>query len=220
MSMAIAIFAKYPRPGFAKTRLAASIGPDAAAHLARAMLMETLGKAKATGLVPVVFYTPVADETAMAALLPERTRLQPQEDGDLGARMHAAFMRMQALGHSKTLLVGTDCPLMTQTTLNEAAHCLNRPQDMVLMPTDDGGYGLVGLCHSHEGLFRDIPWSTADVLRLQQQRARECGYACHLLPQTYDIDEVDDLKRLMTELAADPALDAPYLRAALAAMTV
>ncbi len=218
VTIGIAILAKFPRPGFAKTRLAADLGADAAAHLAEAMLLDSVEKALATGFDVVVFVTPATDIMAMGQRLPQGLTLLPQTEGDLGARMHAAFIAMEESGFSRVLLMGTDCPLMSQDMLKSAAHMLQDPRDFVLIPTDDGGYGLIGLCQSKAALFHNIRWSTAEVLETQISRAKDCGYHPHLLPKTYDIDDVADLHRLQQDLVADQQIVAPSLRAALSAL--
>ncbi len=199
MRVAIGLMCKAPRPGFAKTRLAASIGDARAAALAAAFLADSA--ALAAGLGPATAFHAPADAAAeVAALLPTGMAMRPQVEGDLGARMMAAFQHLFSLA-PHALLLGTDSPDLPSALLGEIIAAL-ATHDAGFIPAHDGGYFAVALARPLPALFTAIPWSSADTLSATLQKARAGGLAVHLSAPWHDVDEVADLACL--DLGAVP----------------
>jgi uncharacterized protein len=192
---ALVVFAKHPRPGAVKTRLAASIGNEAAAGLYRALAEHVLeATAPAAGEYErLVFFEPGEALEEVRAWLPG-TRLLAQSGPDLGARMADAFARAFARGASRVALVGTDTPGVTRETAALALSALDAA-DVVLGPAEDGGYYLVALRRPQPSLFAGIDWSTSRVLDETRARAAAAGLDVRELAPLADVDTLDDLRR-------------------------
>ncbi len=192
----IVIFAKAPAPGLAKTRLIPALGTAGSARLARQLINHTVAQALDAAIGPVeICVTPDEPHDSWEDLtLPSALHWSVQGDGDLGQRMARAAQRVIEQGES-ILLIGTDCPQLTAEVLRLAAAVLTQ-YDTCLVPVSDGGYGLLGLNHYIPTLFSDIPWSTASVAALTQQRILEAGLSLKPLPTLHDIDEPQDLQWL------------------------
>lgn len=221
-TVALGLMAKPPRPGLAKTRLAAGIGPEAAAAFARAFLLDTArvleAAATAGTLACQVLFRPDDAADELAALLARDWPLVPCDQGDLGATMWWALGGLLAQHPAGAMIMGADLPLVPPGVLVEAAAILRRggPLDVVVMPTVDGGYGLIGVTSQAAApLFAPQAWSTPAVLDETLRRAAANGLTVHRLPEQHDIDEADDLVWLRRALAAAPDA-APATRAALA----
>ncbi|MDQ5908684.1 MAG: hypothetical protein QG599_777 [Pseudomonadota bacterium] len=193
------IFAKAPRPGFAKTRLIPALGAEGAARLARRMLEQMLINAIAAASGPVeLCMTPDPDALEWRdMILPSDVAISAQGEGDLGERMARAAQRCIEAGEA-VLLTGTDCPELTTIRLREAAEALNRV-GAVIHPTADGGYALLGLTRTDLRLFADIPWSTAAVAAMTLARFDELGWPVCVAAELHDIDEPGDLVQLPAE---------------------
>ncbi len=192
----VAVLAKAPMAGLAKTRLIPALGPAGAARLQRWMTLRALQTARDAELGPVTLWcTPGADHRFFRAL--RRTagvpcRVQPA--GDLGARMHAVFSAPDADG--PTLLIGTDCPVLTPEHLRQAARALTDGDDAVYYPAEDGGYVLVGLRRPQPGLFDAMTWSTSAVMAQTRARALALNLTLREFETLWDVDEPQDLPRL------------------------
>ncbi len=194
----IAILAKAPIAGLAKTRLIPALGAAGAARLQRQLTRGALQTAQEAALGPVTLWcTPDADHRFFRAL--RRTagvdcRVQP--DGDLGDRMFAAFIAPAVDG--PMLLIGTDCPVLTPDHLRRAAQALLEGDDAVFYPAEDGGYVLIGLRRPQWQLFVDMTWSTTAVMVDTRARARLLNLKLRELEVLWDVDEPQDLARLRT----------------------
>ena len=193
----VGLMCKAPRPGYAKTRLAASLGAARAAEYAEAFLADSAALASTLG-VATAFFTPDDGEAEVARLLPPAMRLRPQVPGDLGQRMIAAFAALFTLG-SPALLMGTDSPDLPPALLEEAFAALVG-HDAAFIPAHDGGYCAVALRAPAPSLFQNIPWSCAETLSATLAAAG--GLRIHLTAPWHDIDEAEDLEKL--HLAAAP----------------
>ncbi len=125
-----------------------------------------------------------------------------QGKGDLGEKMRDAFARSFADGAQRTMIVGSDMPTMPEATLNSAVAAL-RDAEMVIGPTLDGGYYLIGFTAEvwprAQTLFDDVAWSTNAVFRTTVDRATQAGLAMHVLPGWYDVDTIDDLRQALLD---------------------
>ena len=187
----IAILAKAPIPGYAKTRLIPAMGAHAAAVLQARLAERTVETALASAIGSITLWcAPDASHRSFRDLQKERgLTLASQPAGDLGARM-LATMQIGA-----TLVIGTDCPAFTPAHLQAAANAL-QGNDMVLVPAEDGGYVLIGAREPQPGLFEAIAWSTAEVAAQTRARAAALQLTLHELPPLWDVDTEDDLARM------------------------
>jgi rSAM/selenodomain-associated transferase 1 len=189
----IAVLAKAPLPGFAKTRLIATLGAEGAAALQARLIVRTVETACRAATGPVTLW--VAPDAAhpvfgaLAARLPIDLEIQP--DGDLGARMLAAFTAAK----DPTLVIGADCPALTAAHLREAAETLREGIDAVVIPAEDGGYVLIGSRRPQPALFADMTWSTADVMAETRARLARLGLTSRELAPLWDLDRPEDLAR-------------------------
>ncbi len=212
MRAALVVMARSPNRaiGQIKTRLAAAL-PDARdrAALYRAFLADTLQACRAVaGVALRVAYTPEGGSSGFAALGVNADELLPQRGPDLGARERAVFADLFATGFDRAVLVGSDLPTLPGRYLREAFARL-RPgwRRLVLGPTRDGGYYLIGLARPARGgrpavpdVFTGVRWSTPFALDDTLARAAARGWSAVLLPPWYDIDEAADLARLWRAL--------------------
>ena len=187
MATDIAILAKAPVPGFAKTRLIPAIGAHAAAVLQERLTERTVATAREAALGDVTLWCTPGTTHRSFRDLGVASRAQP--DGDLGARMLAAF------GARPTLVIGTDCPALTPAYLRGAAQAL-ATHDVVLIPAEDGGYVLVGARIPHPELFTGMTWSVSSVLAETRTRIAGLALTSYELPPLWDIDTEADLARM------------------------
>lgn len=138
-------------------------------------------------------------------LLPVDARLVVQRGEDLGERMLDAASCLFEEGPEPVVILGTDAPTLPLDRIEEAAHALNA-HDASIVPSEDGGYVLIGLRNPCEALFRDIAWSTETVYRETMTKARRAGLSVHKGATHYDVDTPEDLARLKAELQEYPEL--------------
>jgi len=188
-SINIAILAKAPFPGLAKTRLIPAIGAHAAAVLQERLTGRTVETALAATVGPVTLWcTPDASHGSFRELvLQHRIALKRQPAGDLGVRMLAAM-------NGPTLVIGTDCPAFTSELLRAAARALDTA-DVVLIPAEDGGYVLIGARAAYPALFTGMTWGSATVLAETRVRAQASGLVSTEFPTLWDVDTEADLAR-------------------------
>jgi len=206
----IGLFAKYWQPGKVKTRLAASIGPQRAAATYRHFVATLLARLSGCLAQKWLAYTPSEHLGEFQEIAPEGWQLELQAQGDLGDRMQAFFARRFAEGSKRVLLVGSDSPHLPLESIQQAFAQL-RDSEVVLGPTEDGGYWLVGAAGRVPDIFSDIPWSTPQVWQTTMEALQAAKTSHSTLPVCYDIDTADDLQRLLGDLQArvgnDPQLD-------------
>lgn len=197
----IAIMAKAPIPGLAKTRLIPVLGASGAARLQRRLTRLTLTCALEARLGEVtVWCAPDKGHRFFRALAHTTgVNLLVQPGGDLGNRMHTAFRLHCARG--PLLVVGTDCPVLRPEHLREAARALIAGDDAVFYPAEDGGYALVGLRAPQPALFADMAWSTSHVMSDTRARARAQGLRIREFETLWDVDLPEQLDRLDIVLA-------------------
>jgi rSAM/selenodomain-associated transferase 1 len=192
--VAIAVLAKAPIPGLAKTRLVPALGIDGAARLQARLIERAVETACRAGIGPVtVWATPDASHPAFQALHARFVlAFSRQRDGDLGARMLAA---MAAAG-GPALVIGSDCPALTPDHLHRAADVLRRAAEVVVFPAEDGGYVLIGARKPLPALFSDMRWGTNLVMAETRRRLMTLGLAWCEPATLWDVDVPDDLARM------------------------
>lgn len=187
------LFGRYPAPGQTKTRLIPLLGPLGAADCQRQWTEQAVALLARACLAPVDFaYTGGTTAQLRRWLGGSQMRLYPQTEGDLGRRMQRAIEAALAQGAQQVVLLGTDVPRMTVRHLAMAFDAL-AGHDLVLGPTRDGGYWLVG-CRRPATVFREIAWGTPAVLEQTRASAERQGLSLSLLPPLNDIDTEADLK--------------------------
>ena len=198
---AVVVFAKAPRAGVVKTRLCPPLSPAAAARLYRCFLLDVVDGVRALGgITPVIAYAPRRARAFFAAAQPGML-LIPQTGADLGARMAGAFERLFARGFRAVVILGADSPTLPPRYLRAAIRALRSATvDGVIGPSDDGGYYLIGLRAPCPALFDGVAWSTGRVLAQTLDKARRAGRRLGWLPAWYDVDTIEDLRRLVAEL--------------------
>jgi rSAM/selenodomain-associated transferase 1 len=206
----LVVMAKAPRVGTVKTRLHAALGAERATALYRCFIRDTFALADRvrTGrpdLTTIVCFAPEGDEVALRGLVPERIRQLVQRGADLGERLANCFCDVLSSAADRVVVVGADSPTLPHAYVAQAFEALAAGADVVVGPTLDGGYYLVGARALHEALFRDVPWSTAGVLAATLANAAEAGLSVAVLPTWYDVDEPSDLDRLRADLASCPS---------------
>lgn len=194
-NVTIAIFAKAPIPGYAKTRLVPALGEEAAAALQGRFTERTLATASACGLGPVSLWCApdISHPFFQACRETYGVNLHDQVGGDLGARMLRAF---EAADPRPLILIGTDCPTLAAGHLRVCAERLVAGEDAVFLPAEDGGYVLVGLRRARPQLFSGIPWGTSGVMARTRDRLRAAGLRWSEPATLWDVDDARDLARL------------------------
>jgi uncharacterized protein len=191
--VAVAILAKAPVAGFAKTRLIPVLGAGGAAALQARLIARAVATACAAAIGPVTLWaTPDEEHPAFAALRAHGIALARQGDGDLGARMLAAI----AAANGPSLVIGTDCPVLTCEHLHGAADVLRGGADAVVIPAEDGGYALIGMRAPTPALFSAMRWSTSEVMDETRRRLRALGLSWQEPVTLWDVDVPVDLERL------------------------
>lgn len=199
---AVIIFVKAPQPGHVKTRLIPGFGAEGAAALYRAMaedMLERLSELKRVRME--IRFTPARDYTLVRRWLGIRRRLVPQRGADLGSRMLAACRAAFRDGSDRCVIVGSDVPELSAGLVDEALEKLAR-HDLVLGPSRDGGYYLMGMRKPLPALLTAMPWSTAQVYEETLRRARGLGLSIGRLRRLADIDTPEDVSRLARRLRA------------------
>lgn len=187
------IFAKAPIAGFAKTRLIPALGQAGAAQLAQTLLINTVNNGLESKFNTMeLCVTPDPSHSVWEKFtIADNIVWSAQGDGDLGERLARASKRAVDQGES-VLLIGTDCPQLTSTILQEAATAL-LDVNAVIIPATDGGYTLLGLNEFHPSIFEGIAWSTESVFVDTVDRFRKLHWQNHVMPPLHDIDEPQDL---------------------------
>lgn len=217
---ALAVMTKAPRAGRVKTRLTPPLTPEEAAALNICFLRDTaaaISMTDKTSAQGVAAYTPVGAEDAYAGILPDDFLLVPQRGEAFGERLAAATEDLLQIGFASLCLINSDSPTVPAVAFALAVKHLAGAEDCVVLgPSDDGGYYLIGLKKLHRRLFDRIDWSTERVLEQTIAAAREMDLRVHFLPTWYDIDDRATLERLCGELFGSnesAGFDAPATRA-------
>jgi rSAM/selenodomain-associated transferase 1 len=201
---ALAMMTKAPQAGRVKTRLTPPLSPEEAAALNICFLRDTAAAIARTtsekSAQGIAVYTPVGAEKAYTGILPEEFSLVPQRGEAFGERLYAATEDLLQLGFDSICLIDSDSPTVPEKAFAEAVDFLACDEDsIVLGPSDDGGYYLIGLKKLHRCLFDTIDWSTERVLEQTIEAACEIDLPVRLLPTWYDVDDQMTLSRLCCE---------------------
>jgi rSAM/selenodomain-associated transferase 1 len=221
---ALAVMTKAPQAGRVKTRLIPPLTPEEAAELNKCFLRDTAAAIASTcrhhpvieahasrsqaasAARGIAVYTPLGAEWAYKDILPADFSLLPQRGDGFGERLYFAVEDLFKCGFKAVCLIDSDSPTVPAENFAEAVELLSTSEDRVVLgPSDDGGYYLIGLKKPHRELFEQIDWSTERVLNQTIERTTERGLEIKLLPTGYDVDDAASLRRLSGELLCRPA---------------
>jgi len=203
--IALCIMAKAPEAGQVKTRLCPPLSPDDAADLYRCFLLDKIAQAReVAGAELFLAHAPAQAAAVFGALAPGFTLL-PQRGADLTARLVAVCAEIFRRGCDAAIMIDSDTPTLPTERLERAVAVMSGGgHDLVLGPSEDGGYYLIGLRRLRPELFEGMRWSTPTVLEETLRRARALGLSATTLSAWYDVDTAVDLVRLQADLAAGP----------------
>jgi rSAM/selenodomain-associated transferase 1 len=196
------LFAKDPQPGRVKTRLQSHLSAETAARLYRAFALDCAMALEASGAdAKVVAYAPAEAGDSLRELLAEVGSFEyvPQPETDLGGRMEALMQWGFAQGAERVVLIGSDSPSLPSDYIDRGLDLL-RENEVVLGPSTDGGYCLVGRRRGESRIFAEVAWSTGSVL--EQTLERMGKQTLGLLPPWYDVDTPPEAGFLKVHLEA------------------
>ncbi len=195
------IFTKEPSPGLVKTRFQPFLTPGVSAEISRAFLLDTLDKVSLLSNIKLFLACSPSKESPFFYNLSKEypISLMDQKGKDLGARMQQAFDDIIGYGFRKVVIIGADSPTLPISYIRDAFSLLNR-SELVIGPSLDGGYYLVGIKGKVPPVFEGIPWGTGEVFTLTLKKVVSFGLAVSLLPFWYDIDTIEDLNSLIGHL--------------------
>ena len=201
MKNALICFLKYPEPGHVKTRLAVDISPELAAELytflAERIITEVFTIEQRYDIL--LYVDPSHPISRFQEWLGDQWTYKTQSGGDLGHRMDMAITDCFKAGYDRVMIIGSDCVGMDETFIGEAFDALDS-HDLVLGPAGDGGYYLLAMSEQQSWLFKDMPWSTDQVLPATLDRIEARELKVHQLEEKLDVDTADDLDRFRKSL--------------------
>jgi uncharacterized protein len=203
------VYGKAPEAGRVKTRLTPPLPPDEAASVYEACLRDVIALcARERARVELWYHADGRADDYFAREFPHLT-LQRQSTGDLGAKMKDSFARSFADGAQHVMIIGSDVPTLPESIINAALDDV-RDAELVIGPTLDGGYYLVGLNAQAwpraQTLFDDIAWSTDAVFRLTAAKAESAGLDTRVLPGWYDVDTIEYLRQALLDAQTESNL--------------
>jgi len=218
----LVLFARVPREGRVKTRLAPLLTAAGALRLYRAFL-EDASRSYGAGTLwaPVLAAEPDPGDPAIAPLFPPPWRRERQRGETLGEKLTAAFEREFRGGAPAAIAVGSDHPSLSRELLEETLGRVLAGAAAAAIPAEDGGYCAIALSAGAPWMdaFRDVPWSTPDVLAVTRDRLAARGAELDLVSGGYDVDRPEDVGRLRRDLALRDPEAADFPRATALALT-
>jgi uncharacterized protein len=199
----LVIMAKAPLPGRVKTRLAQHFSPQAIAAFYRCLLDDTIALARSLGTVHVALMCPDADVEELSRSLEGDIKVIAQTGDGLAAGLTSVFAQFANGSGGRVIAFNSDSPHLPPSILEAAFQTLTT-QDMVVGPTHDGGYYLVGAKAAHPSLFEGDGMGTRTALERLLARIRALDLAVGFTPAFYDIDVAADLVQLAAELRHAP----------------
>jgi rSAM/selenodomain-associated transferase 1 len=200
----VIVMVKAPRAGFVKTRLVPELSETDAAALAACFAQDVVRGAGQVADNLLIAYTPSNGREVLEAILPGGVLWFEQQGEDLGARLESVAAHATDLDFAPLIFIGADSPTLPPAFIATAIERLiAKEADVVLGPTEDGGYYLIGFQRCERGLFQDIAWSTPQAYEQTAQNAARLGLRLLQLPTWYDVDMPSDLLRLRAEPSSD-----------------
>ncbi|MCZ6689668.1 MAG: TIGR04282 family arsenosugar biosynthesis glycosyltransferase [Planctomycetota bacterium] len=200
LDTALIVLAREPAPGRVKSRLARDVSEDRAAALYRAFILDTLELCEgAAAGSRWIAHTPDEAGGIFAALSGPGWGLIPQGDGDLGDRLRRLFDQLFQHPYRRIIALGSDAPTLPSGIVKDAFRALEE-KDVVVGPSLDGGYYLIGLSRPAPALLEGISWGTDAVLSQTVDRIERAGLSLAMLPPWYDVDTIIELNLLKAQL--------------------
>lgn len=202
MKKILVVMAKKPEKGKVKTRLCPPLSQEQAMNLYRNFLLDKIEQvSRVKNVLPVLAFTPKSAEKFFREIVPKNFELMPQNGLDLGERLANVFKELFSDNFEQIVIIGSDLPTLPTSYLEKSFFLLNKIDiDIVLGPCYDGGYYLIGLKSFISSLFEEISWSTSKVYDETIKRIEISDLRLATLPVWYDVDSMDDLKRLIKEI--------------------
>ena len=206
-SSGIFVMTKYPEAGKVKSRLAKSIGEEAATGLYRAFIQDTLTTVQTIDVPFHIAMYPPDYQKQFIQWLGTSYKFFPQRGTNLGERLHNGFVRMFENGHDAVIALASDCPDLPVEILRAAVDGLQN-NGVVIGPSRDGGYYLIGFSQEHfiPDVFKDITWGTETVFQETRTRIELVTKQIHVLPEWPDIDTKDDLQKFYETNQMQPSM--------------
>lgn len=209
MKNALIIFSAVPGRNETTPRLAPFLEENECEKLYACFLKDIYGKALKTGADVLVFFTPDSGEARMREILGDRARYLPQFGDHIGIRMKNAIGIALRLGYEKCILIGSDCPQIHAETLIQAFDNLDK-KDVVIHPTLDGGYYLIGMKREYDSIWEIERYGTNTVIYDTLKHMRNEHLSTSIGQLYYDVDDVEDLRRLYRDVAAGIIDNCPF----------
>ncbi len=199
---ALIIFVKEPSPGLVKTRFQPLLTAEVSAEIYRAFLLDTLDKVFPLPDIKLLLACYPSKESPFFYSLSKEYQLSlmDQRGNDLGERMQHAFVDVISYGFKKSVIIGADSPTLPISYIKDTFPMLDQ-SELVIGPSLDGGYYLIGIRDKVPPVFEGIPWGTVDVLQLTLKKVVSHGISAGLLSFWYDVDTIEDLKFLVGHLS-------------------
>ncbi len=205
MKKVIIIMAKVPIAGTVKTRLQPFLSVEQCTELAECFLRDTVSKAKSLSNELIIAYTPGEKRDVLLAILPNEQIFIEQKGVNLGDKMFHAFEFAFSQNSDAIVMIGTDSPTFPAQFITQAFEMLPET-DAVLGETADGGFYLFGLRKLKKEIFETVEWSSPKTFEQTARNIENLDLKLSLLPNWYDVDTPDDLKRLKKDLSKNPSI--------------
>lgn len=203
---ALVIMAKAPEPNKVKTRLTPNLDPIVASDIYTNFLLDKIEQAQLQkGVHLFLAYSPVSSKKFFEQFLAKKFSLIEQTEGDLGLKIVNILKALFNQNFRKVILIDSDTPNLPSEYIFAAFHHLD-DSDVVIGPSEDGGFYLIGIKSYKPEIFSNIPWSTSTVTEVTVNNALHQGLSVYMLDKWYDIDNFEDLKRLKNDLNLNPQI--------------
>ena len=204
MTPVIIVMVKAPLPGFAKTRLTPPLTRAEAAALSLCFVQDVVTSALTVTRNLIVAFTPADGRDMLEAALPQGLIWFQQQGANLGERLDSVINHAAESGFGPIVVLGADSPTLPSSLIEQTIHILSAGDaEVVLGPTTDGGYYLIGLRKPQSAIFRNITWSSPETFEQTAGNIKQLGLSLFTLPPSYDVDTFADLKLLANELTTD-----------------
>ncbi|MCA1575803.1 MAG: TIGR04282 family arsenosugar biosynthesis glycosyltransferase [Acidobacteria bacterium] len=205
MTPVIIVMVKAPLPGFAKTRLTPPLTESDAAALSLCFVQDVVTSALTVSPNLIVAFTPADGRSVLEPVLPKNLLWLEQKGAHLGERLDSTTNHAHDLGFSPIIVLGADSPTLPPSLIENALHVLTSgAAEIVLGPTTDGGYYLIGFRNPDSAVLRNVTWSSPLTFEQTVRNIKQLGLRRFTLPLSYDVDTFADLKFLANELRTDP----------------
>ncbi len=208
MNNALILFTRVPIPGATKTRLMPFLNGEECAEIHTCFLKDIYEKVKSVQADIFVFYTPRDEKALLKQVLDEKAMCFPQHGADLGERMKNAIGIALRMGYEKVVLIGTDIPQIHPETLNNAFDNL-KDKDIVIHPTFDGGYYLIGMKKEYDSIWKIERYGTNTVIYDTLQHMKNEKLLTSVGQMYYDVDDKEDLLHLYSDIQKGSVCNCP-----------